>query len=243
MRVASAAALARLLAERLAAGGDAGRAVTVSDLLERILPYPLVRERLALAGKGEYDVAILRLLSDRTLLQLDPALHDAAAKELERPEPGLRALGKLSDSLLRLRAAPAPETRRSEPEDADEAAPPTESAAPDAGDPAPAPDAGHPVRAPDPGAAAPSPEPRESAPEPARVAPETARPAAPGAPHPADSATACWSCGAGLPARAGLRYCPHCGMDQQAPRCTSCGDRLEPGWAYCPRCGRALGRT
>ena len=270
MRIASAEALARLLTERLAESGDPGRAVTVAQLMARILPYALVRERLGLAGKAEYDLALLKLLTDRVLLQLDPALHEAAAKELDQPEPDLRPIEKLSESLLRVRD-PAGLARRAVetggepaaerdgklvPEDGGEAvaecdeepaagpemepaaaAPPTaRSPIPHAPDPAwrevdpPAPDRPAPGPAADPPGVEPAPGPW-SAGSPPGVSPPAASPA-----------VVCWSCAGPLPVREGARFCPRCGVDQQAARCAYCGDRLEPGWSYCPRCGRALGR-
>jgi len=339
MKIASAEALARLLAERLAASGEPGRAVTVAQLVERILPYPLVRERLGLAGKAEYDLAVLRLLTDRVLLQLDPALHEAATKELEQPEPDLRPLEKLSESLLRVRdparatrsreaetdrdeagadAEPRPGSETSgpgtarassiaespsgmvpepaaephsafvsepesafvsepesdavaEPESDVVAEPPSdpvaESAPESAGGTGPAPPAGSAAKTeresvaelpPEPGPRqeeppdgepAPS-HPAASLPEPSPIGPSHAEPSArttdraPAEPRATEAprGVACCSCVAPLPIREGVRFCPHCGVDQQAARCTSCGDRLEPGWFFCPRCGRALDR-
>lgn len=282
MKIASAEALARLLAERLAESGEPGRAITVAQLVEHVLPYPLVRERLGLAGKAEYDLAVLRLLTDRVLLQLDPALHEAAAKELDQPEPDLRPLEKLSESLLRVRD-PARAARRSldaevaeEPqrETAREASSPATDpgAAPVAESPAesdasagasvetaPEPPRGPPAESRDPESPAESRDPEPPEPEadrvtkpavvsgPAPSAPPGEPPAPPAESPPAGPrrtdpprAVACWSCEAALPMREGVRFCPHCGVDQQATRCTSCGDRLEPGWSFCPRCGRAL---
>lgn len=237
-----------MLAERLAESGEPGRAVTVAQLVERILPYPLVRERLGLAGKAEYDLAVLRLLTDRVLLQLDPALHEAATKELDQAEPDLRPLEKLSESLLRVRhprriAGPmdaggagvasgdaGPEGASEEPAAASEPQAEPETAL----EPDPVAES-EPEEAVEPGPTAePEPEPVVT-PEPV-VAPEPVPPPVAGPPGP----TECWSCSTRLPARDGVRFCPECGVDQQADRCVSCGDRLEPGWSFCPRCGRAL---
>ncbi len=237
MRIASVEVVARLLSERLSESGAPGRAVTVSQLLERVLPYALVRERLGLAGKAEYDLAVLRLLSDRVLLQVDPALQEAAARELDEPEPGLRAIEKLADSLLRLRD-PARRDRMDGTAEAEGAAPSDEgSESEDAGasvegsEPDEIADRGD---APDSAWLVERPTPSADALPPAETAPM----------EPSGKARGgrCWSCTARLPRREGVRFCPHCGVDQQAARCTSCGDRLEPGWSYCPRCGGALAR-
>ena len=103
MKVTSPQTLARLLFDRLAETGDPKRAVTLAQLLDDHLAYARVRPELQLAGKGEYDVGILGLLADRTLLQADPALEAAARRELEGPEPGLTFAEALAERLLRLR--------------------------------------------------------------------------------------------------------------------------------------------
>ena len=87
-------------------------------------------------------------------------------------------------------------------------------------------------------------------PEPAARSPERLRPgtgslsAKVRSTHPRRSATTgCWSCAEALPDRRGLRYCPHCGVDQTTRPCRSCDAELEHGWAYCPVCGEpATGR-
>ena len=109
MKVTSPRTLARLLLDRLATAGDPGRALTLAQLLDDHLAYSYVRAELGLAGKGEYDVAILGLLADRTLLQVDPALEAAARRELETPEPALAFADALSERLLRLRNPSLPE--------------------------------------------------------------------------------------------------------------------------------------
>lgn len=241
MKVTSPDRLARLLHDRLAEAGDPGRAVTLARLLDTHLSYPVARAALGMAGKGEYDVALLGLLVDRSLLQVDPAVEAAARRELEGTEPGLGFAGALADRLLRLRrSADASESLEGESDVAslvdrlmDE---PVESSTDDVDPPGPEeiePAAEKAVDMPVPVQAAPEPsEPISPAPE-VEPDPEDRAPSVP-APGP------CWSCDAELPDRDGLKYCPHCGSDQEAPRCTACGDRLEPGWAFCPRCGRAL---
>ncbi|MDX1576916.1 MAG: hypothetical protein R3266_00460, partial [Gemmatimonadota bacterium] len=99
--------MARLLRARLEADDvDPHRVVTVAELLGRALPYPAVRSALHLAGKAEYDLSILRLLTTRELLQVDPAVLEAADRALEEVEPGLGFAEHLGECLVRLRAAP-----------------------------------------------------------------------------------------------------------------------------------------
>lgn len=107
MKVASPAALAGLLQARLAETGDPRRVVTLSELLVSILPYPIARGALDLAGKGEYDLALLGFLRRGDLVQVDPAVVAAVEQETENPEPSLDFASSLGDSLLRLRAGVA----------------------------------------------------------------------------------------------------------------------------------------
>jgi predicted RNA-binding Zn-ribbon protein involved in translation (DUF1610 family) len=267
MKVTSPDRLARLLHDRLAEAGDPGRAVTLARLLDTHLSYPVARAALGMAGKGEYDVALLGLLVDRSLLQVDPAVEAAARRELEGTEPGLGFARSLADRLLRLRrSTDAPESLEGETDVAslvdrlmdepvetptDDVDPPgpeaIEPAAEEAADvPVPVqttPEPSEPI------SPAPEVEPGETEPAseiPASPAPETDANEPQAEPDPEQSAPSvpapgpCWSCDAELPDRDGLKYCPHCGSDQEAPRCTACGDRLEPDWSFCPRCGRSL---
>jgi len=127
MEVTSPEALARLLSERLAEGGDPFRPVPLSELLNHHLSYPYVRATLDLAGKGEYDVAVLNLLTDPTRLDVDPAVLAAAKRELATPEPALGFSGPLADRVLRIRTGGVPE----EIEDPEESPEREESAEPE----------------------------------------------------------------------------------------------------------------
>lgn len=94
------------------------------------------------------------------------------------------------------------------------------------------------------------------APEPAPV--QATRPAAPAAsptvggaaaptpvedrgPAPAGARAGCAFCGQALPTSRAIRYCPFCGMDQQARPCESCGEVLDRSWLFCVTCGAAAG--
>lgn len=288
MKVISPQTLALLLHDRLADGGDPSRAVTLSRFLDSHLSYAVVRAALGLAGKGEYDVAVLGLLADRTLLQVDPAVEAGARRELESAEPGLGFATALSDRLLRLRPdradASMPDgvgatgSRTPNPEEeppaldvevlaVEEEEPERQAARPAARrSPASEPAEG-PARATETPQRTEPPLPEEDSEPPELPAEEPSEPSvvvetisaldAPQVSHVAEAAepqleapegelapdpvgTVCWTCTAALPDREGVRFCPHCGSDQEGARCTACGDRLEPGWAFCPRCGRGL---
>jgi len=47
----------------------------------------------------------------------------------------------------------------------------------------------------------------------------------------------CVDCGEPLPAVEGLIFCPHCGVDQTAVACESCGSPIRGSWNFCIRCG------
>ena len=65
------------------------------------------------------------------------------------------------------------------------------------------------------------------------------RPAASGAGTAPMAAPRCAFCGQGLPADRDVRFCPHCGVDQSAAPCASCGGEMEAGWRFCIACGAA----
>lgn len=96
--------MARLLAERLEAAGErAGAEISVEELLERWVPYGVARSSLDLTTKSEYDLLVLEFLADGRLTVLgDPAVAEAAAGELDTPEPGLEPLEEHADVGLRL---------------------------------------------------------------------------------------------------------------------------------------------
>lgn len=51
----------------------------------------------------------------------------------------------------------------------------------------------------------------------------------------------CPDCGQALPERAGLRYCPHCGVNVFTVPCGDCGEELERSWRFCFACGAGRG--
>lgn len=232
MKVASSTTLARLLRSRLMEGGDPCRAITLVSLIERNLPYAHVRSEAGLAGKAEYDLALLAFLARRDLVQVDPVVVEAVERELELPEPGLGFVAGLEDRLLRLRegspAAPSEvnEPRFSflepEPDDAGTVESsaeelPLEEARTDE----PRPEAEtHQEPSPDPAASPP-------------VELESWAPADAAAPT-------CWKCRARLPDRRRVRFCPRCGVSAEERRCSGCGDPVEDDWRFCVGCGAEL---
>jgi len=55
----------------------------------------------------------------------------------------------------------------------------------------------------------------------------------------------CRYCSGGLPDRAHITFCPHCGLDLTKRQCPACSTELEVHWRFCVTCGRrtALGAT
>jgi hypothetical protein len=248
MKLVSPGALASLIVRRLEEAGEGSGLTTLSALLAEVVPYGVVRTRLGLAGKAEYDLAVIALLTNRELMQVDPAILEAAERALESPEPTLDFVPRLADALLRVRrpgdagdppaiapgarpveAAPQPAEPRGSGIETSEAAPGQDESV---GSGEPSGRTGDGPRT-EPIPAAPN---RTPAPD-----------GSPAANTPVDRPLAeghgCWGCSADLPARVGVRFCPHCGRDQSSPRCTVCGDLLEPHWLFCPRCGRARGES
>lgn len=184
----------------------------LAELVGRYLPYPTCRDALGFASKAEYDLALLELLDDPRLLLPD--------------DPGLRRAveEELASAEPRLRALsplkgvglrPGPGLRRPSRRPAPRAFALGEVGASAAG---PAADIASRDLASRENGARGEVEPR------------------------AEEADACRACGADLPDRDAIRFCPWCGEDRVEPRCGTCGEPLEAAWRYCPECGEATVR-
>jgi hypothetical protein len=223
-----------LLTQRLTEEGMPSEIpISVAELHRRLLPYPLCRDRLGFASKGEYDVGFLRLLVDDDSLHVpEAALREAVRDELNSPEPGLALLQRFAASEVRLRRLGSSALELVEEPSSIETGPPISDLEtgrsrgdhiPGLDDPLLVPQdesADALGRLPGDGLAAPT-----DAPEP---------PPASGHQQP------CRSCRAPLPDRAGARFCPHCGADQERWPCPACGEEVERGWSYCALCGKML---
>lgn len=209
--------------------------VSVAELHRRLLPYPMCRDRLGYASKAEYDVDLLELLSDTRLVDVpEAALREAVRGELGSPEPGLAVLQSFAASEIRLLESAA-------------------DAGPETGPPIVALETGMGRGGLIPGLDDPLLVPQDEAADalggpalevlPGRSGPANA--AAPSASGEDDSVSAesrkaCRSCGAGLPDREGVRFCPRCGSDQWSWPCPACGEDVARGWRYCALCGKLL---
>lgn len=224
--------MARLLAERLEEEGEsAGAEISVDGLLEEWVPYGVARSSLELTTKSEYDLLVLEFLADRRLTVLgDPAVAEAAAEELETPEPGLEPLEEHADVALRLDLATiSGGYRGSEVEAGAEAGGPVSGGqgpedpasgtdGEDDGDASGAVEAWDPTGGVDARPTVDAGGDSESGPE---------------------SDAECRSCGEPLPVDVDVpvRFCPSCGAARPERACPECGARLRPEWSYCPACG------
>ena len=209
--------LGRLLSRRLdEAGVSPDDGISVEELHRRFLPYHLCRSELGLTTKAEYDLLVLDLIAESGYVAVgEPRLMAAVRKERASPEPGISFLRRFASARLRLLDALAEEVSKSlaEPVPESRAAPRSRGGT---GSLSARVRPAHPRR--------------PSSPGPARQASTTRR-----------TRTECWSCAKALPERHGLRYCPHCGVDQTYRPCGSCDAELEHDWAFCPVCGEPTG--
>lgn len=241
--------MARLLARRLEEEGErTGAEMSVGDLLDRYVPYRAARRALELTTKSEYDLLVLEFLADRRFTVLsDPEVAEAAARELDTPEPGLAPLGEHADAALRLDLASISGgysgggPRSGGEDEAGEEG--REEAAADGSEGAWDPTGGVEAR------------PADLPTADADVAEAgdvddvddiddtddtddvDGGPEGEGAGDEEESD--CRRCGEPLPvdAEVPVRFCPHCGTSRPERACPECDTALEPGWTYCPACG------
>lgn len=219
--------------------------ISVAELHRRLLPYPLCRERLGYASKAEYDIGLLRLLSDDRSMEVpEQALVEAVRRELRAPEPGLALLQRFAASEVRVKAP-----RESGSGNGD-----GEGVALETGPPIASLETGRSrgdyVKGLDDPFFVPIDEAADALGLGTRgkdAEPEEAVTEAPGTPSARGSGPAmarsglpCRSCAENLPAREGLRFCPKCGADQERWPCPACGKEVERGWKYCALCGKLL---
>ena len=56
-----------------------------------------------------------------------------------------------------------------------------------------------------------------------------------------DAGSRCGYCGGLLPNGRQVNFCPHCGQSQTFIRCGECGNEVEFGWKHCVACGTSVG--
>lgn len=214
---------ALVLSQWHAGGGRDGGPIGIGDLLDSILPYRVARRYLQLDASEDYELLVMRLVSEEGgLVTTSPAeAAEMARATMAESLPDLDVLHLLrsatvtltEDSLYRLegvRPLPAspPEPVDNRPDDgaADEGILPMRRGG---------------VR---PGADA-----QERTPPPNIEQVEFVPPGG-----------SCWSCGGELPRSRQASFCVQCGADQRKPQCSNCGVQVERDWRFCPDCGSGL---
>jgi hypothetical protein len=208
---------AALLAQWRAEDGHAGGPISVTLLMEKILPYRTARRLLGIDVSEDYEALLLRLLAEegRLVVVTPIGAADMARTTMASKLPDLGVLQLLrsatfmitDDTMARLDGVlPLPVTKEKEkdkqkddtrrsPAIAAAAEPPAQAAGPEkepGGDPA------------------------------------------------AATGPACWSCGEAVPGDREVKFCPFCGADQRQPKCASCGEAVERRWRHCVECGSKL---
>jgi hypothetical protein len=234
-----------LLERRLEEEGMPARVpISVAELHRRLLPYPMCRDRLGFASKAEYDVDLLRLIVDDNTLQVpESALVEAAQKELRSPEPGLAVLQRFAASEVMLRSAVIKRPGREAPkEDAADRSDGEDEGPLETGPPIADLETGRGRGDFIPGLDDPLLVPQDESADALgrKRAQASATPRSEGSSSSDPAAGRCRSCREPLPDRAGVRYCPRCGADQERWPCPSCGQDVERGWSYCALCGKMI---
>ncbi|WP_420129681.1 zinc ribbon domain-containing protein [Longimicrobium sp.] len=191
----------------LALARDPGRALTVGDLYQEVVPYRLIRSELGFAELAEYEHALLRLLAgEREYLETErPEVADEFRRELQAPNPILGIYRDYADVGVQ------PNPFAPQPGDLT-APPPVVVAAPAPASP-PRLELPVPVDRTDPGAAA--------------------EPAVPARPRPKP----CPGCRSPLPTDREARFCPFCGTCLVPVPCADCSAMMQPEWSFCATCG------
>jgi len=220
--------LFRLLVQRLAAQQPprVHQPLAINELLDAVLPYRLVRRELGVDTAEDYESLLLRLCAgEGDFVQGDAAAQAALRVELGKPLPDLALLRVYGDTKVVLRTDPLRAAMAEDPE--------TRYAPPGTAPMRPAPPERKVESAPEPAVA-------QEAPRALPVDP-VIREAISATPAPVDDAAdtraRCAFCGAALPDREMVRFCPHCGMGQEVGKCRVCGNDMDVEWRFCVICG------
>jgi hypothetical protein len=215
------------------------RPFTVAELVRSIVPYRTSRAALGLDSSEDYDLLILRLLSEEggfVTVRPDEVPQRCRGELIgSNPDPALlREFGGAEVTLATARLAqalgPGPDAAWAPPEPIDTEQTPEattgHTAEEDYGDETEV-DTGV----------------LETGRVPWVVDPIAARPgviplntgAVP------DEGTRCGYCGGLLPGGRQVNFCPHCGQSQTFIKCGECGNEVEFGWKHCVACGAGVG--
>ncbi len=237
---------------------------TVAEIYQNLVPYRSHRNVIGVEMNGDYEDALLRMLSGqggylvldsevaRREMQAELAspnpntalFHDFAAVDV-RLHPSRVPVGADTRNKVQAEASEADTnevvvagTRAEEPEAEVEAVEPsTEPVAADPGGAEPVgPSRPEPVRSSEDGVVGHI----ETASAPPLASVKAVAPDGPDSAH-AESGdvvmTVCHWCREDLPVRDSIHFCPFCGSDLRPSPCRECGEAMEARWQFCVSCG------
>ena len=216
---------------------------TVAEIYQDLVPYHSHRNLIGVEMNGDYEVALLRMLSgegDCLVLDSEVARREMQA-ELAALNPNTGLFHDFAAAEVRLHPSRIPVSARAGPEGraeeraADETSPEpagakAEEAAP-VGPPRPEPGGssgggvvGHIETASTPPLAS------------VKVVPPPDRSETKDA-ESGDAMRVCHWCREALPVRDSIHFCPFCGSDLRPSPCRKCGEPMEARWQFCGSCG------
>lgn len=205
------------------------RGFTLSDLEERLAPYPETRREMAHGGPDGYEQTVLRLIAgERGYLAAEPELQEACRRALQMASPAVSIVRSWAGSTLSLRgSAFTLGNERTTDGSARNAVATHERHS--AGRRAQAHGANEQVG--DTLGVVEFVNVRDSA--------SDLRPALHGTQGVQQTEPCgCHFCGGELPAGRSITYCPFCGIDLTVRHCPACSTELERAWRFCVSCGR-----
>ena len=215
------------------------RPFTVADLVRSIVPYRTSRAALGLDSSEDYDLLILRLLSEEggyVNVRPDEVAQRCRGELIgTNPDPALlREFGGAEVTLATDRLAqalgPGPDAAWAPPEEPDteqtletlQGSTSIEEIEDETDVDTGVLETGRVPWVVDPGAGRPGVIPLNTGAVP-------------------DEGTRCGYCGGLLPGGRQVNFCPHCGQSQTFIRCGECGNEVEFGWKHCVACGAGVG--
>ena len=227
---------------------------TVAEIYQDLVPYRSHRNLIGVEMNGDYEDALLRMLSgegDCLVLDSEVARREVQA-ELASPNPNTALFHEFAAVDVRLHPSRVPmgagtgptvqaeafeadtnkagvaRTRAEEPE--------AELGAANPGEAEPmGPSRPEPGRASEDGVVGHI----ETASAPPLASVEAAAPDGPETRHAESGAvvTVCHWCREDLPVRDSIHFCPFCGSDLRPYPCRECGEAMEARWQFCVSCG------
>ncbi len=190
------------------------RGFTLSDLEERLAPFPETRREMAVGGPDGYEQTVLRLLAgERGYLSAEPGLQEACRRALQMASPTVSLVRTWAGSTLTLRGtALTLGSERMASGSVSDRHPTSHSGATVS-------NTVHAVTQPHLSSVGTSRDTDVSATE-------------------SNITCACHFCGGALPTGRNLTYCPFCGLNLTVRHCPACSTELERTWRFCVCCGR-----